>query len=355
MTSRACLVLIFLVGGTLAVSGCGGSDSLTSQEVFEQGREGVVQLSGRLGDGYGYGTGVIYDDTKGLVLTAAHVVDGLNSLKARYANRARVPARVLGASTCNDLAVVELDSLPDGARALPLANSSQVRNQDEVTALGYPTTFAEKISQEQLVSSSGHVQARKVAAAPDDALPKFPETIQHDATINPGNSGGPLLNDHAEVIGINTLGNPENENQFYAISSNKAKSQIKKLEGGNSPDQIGLDIDPFSQVPLADVFPAAGLTAKLGREVDDVLVDQGISGLWVWGTTPGSPAEDANLEYGDLLTRVDGTRTTNMRQLCDILQSASPSQVLSVEGLYILSGPDNRFLDDWTSQLEMPR
>jgi S1-C subfamily serine protease len=347
----------------VAAGGCGGdsdsseSEPLTSKEVFEQSKQGVVQLSGRVGDSYGFGTGIVYDAGAGLVLTNAHVVEGVNSLKARLNRRAAVPARVLGSSACDDLAVVEMTSIPDGVTELPIGDSDAVANQDEVTALGYPTSFAEDISNEDLVSSSGNVQSPKVAAAPDDSLPRFPETIQHDATINPGNSGGPLLNDRAEVVGVNTLSGKAAgaENQFYSISSNHASDQLPELERGDSPDDIGLDSQPFSQVFLEDVFPLYDYDAEFGRDVDAFLARKGITGLWVWGASTGSPAADAALVGGDLLTHVEGTPVKKASDLCDILQSASPGQELALEGIYILSGEDQDFLENWTTTLKMPK
>ncbi len=356
-----CWTGALMAAAVVALGACGGDDEdeptpLTSQEVFQLAQTGAVQLSGRQDEAYGIGTGVVYDAANRRVLTNAHVVEGLSGLKARYDDQPPVPARVLGSSFCNDLAVVEMTSMPDGVSELPLGDSDTVINQDEVTALGFPTSFAENVTEEPLVSSSGNVQSPKLAAQPDDSLPRFPETIQHDATINPGNSGGPLLNDSAEVIGINTLGGSAagNENQFYAISSNHVKDQLAALEQGDSPDDIGLDAQPFSQVPLGKVYPQFGYTAQSGLEADRILAQDGTDGLWVWGVTPGSPAEDALLAFGDLLTRIDGTPVRNITDLCDILQSASPKQELALEGLYVLSGEDADYLQDWTATLKMP-
>ena len=349
-----------LVGAAVvALGACGGDDeptSLSSQEVFQEAQTGVVQLYGRQGDRYGFGTGFVYDLDNRRVLTNAHVVEGVNSLKVRYDEQPPIPARVLGSSFCNDLAVVEMSSTPDGVTSLTLGDSDTVTNQDEVTALGFPTSAAENISQEALVSSSGNVQSPKLAAQPDDSLPRLAETIQHDATINPGNSGGPLLNDQAEVIGINSLGSGGGtiENQFYAITSNHAQEQLGTLEKGESQDDIGLDAQPFSQVPLEKVFPAFGYTAESGLQADQTLAQRGVDGLWVWGVRTGSPAEKSLLAFGDLLTHIDGTPVRNITQLCDILQSASPKQQLGLEGIYILSGEDADFLQNWTATLKMP-
>lgn len=349
-----------LAAGLIA---CGGDDkpseptTLTPQEVFKEHQNGTVQLQVTVGDGGSYGSGFIYDLDKGRIITNAHVVEGGSALKVRVGDEAPVPARVLGSSFCNDLAVVEMSSVPDNATEVELGNSDQVQNQDEVTALGYPGTFNEDIESESIVSSSGAVQAPDTSALIDDSMPRFPELIQHDATINPGNSGGPLFDDQGKVIGVNTLGNEGGgvENQFYSISVNHVKDLLSELEQGESPDDIGWDIQPFSQVPLAEVYPAYGIgTAALGQQVDNFLIEEGTTGMWVWGSTAGKPAETANLFTGDLITEINETPVTSVASVCDILQSAGPGQTLEVEGRYISNIDDANFLEEWRTELKLP-
>ena len=354
-------VTAVLAAGLIA---CGGDDggsseptTLTPQEVFQEHQNGTVQIQVGQGEGFSYGSGLIYDLDNGRILTNAHVVEGASSLKVRVGDEPAVPARVLGSSFCNDLAVVEMSSTPDNATEVDLGNSDQTQNQDQVTALGYPGTLAEDIEEEAIVSSSGAVQSPDVAAAPDASFPRFPHLIQHDATINPGNSGGPLFNDEGEVVGINTLGQEGGgvENQFYAISINHAKDMLKDLEQGTSPDDIGWDIAPFSQVLLSDVYPALGLgTAALGQQVDQFLINDGTNGMWVWGSTAGKPAEEANLFTGDLITHIKDTPVEDVATVCDILQSASPGEVIEVNGRYISDISDDNFLDTWRTEMTLP-
>ena len=351
-----------LAAGLIA---CGGGDddgksepkTLTPQQVFQENENGTVQVQVGVGDGFSYGTGFIYDLDKGRLITNSHVVEGGSSLKVRVGDEAAIPARVLGASFCNDLAVVEMSSVPDNAEEVTLGNSDQVKNQDQVTALGYPGTFNEDIENEAIISSSGAVQTPDTNATIDPSLPHYPELIQHDATINPGNSGGPLFDDEGDVIGVNTLGNEGEgvENQFYSISINHVKDMIKELEQGASPDDLGWDIQPFEQVFLSDVFPVLGLgSAEFGTQVDQVLADEGVSGLWVWGSTAGKPAEEGNLVLGDLITHLNDAPVETVPEVCDILQSTGPGQTLEVNGRYIASGDASNFLDEWRTEVKLP-
>jgi S1-C subfamily serine protease len=188
--------------------------------------------------------------------------------------------------------------------------------------------------------------------------PVYPELIQHSATVNYGNSGGPLLNDRADLIGINSLGNPGTtthpvENQFYAITVNHARGLLEALEGGKRTDDVGWDIDAFRFVPLDRLFPAIGYgTAEQGQQARQALNQAGIDGLWVWGTTPGSPADRAEIVAGDLITAMNGTPVSTIPDVCDVLQSASPGDVIGIDGRYIVSGP---FAEPWQTRMKLQK
>ena len=362
---------VCLVAGMVLVSACGDGDSeetaptttaprtLTSKEVFDAARPGTVALFAKQGDDDVGGTGVIFDAAKGLVLTNAHVVAGTAALKVRVNDQTEIPARILATAPCEDVAVVQLTNVPPDLKAIPLGSSAAVQNQDEVVALGYPTSFANPAEQ-KLVSTSGTVQSPNVAAEPDPSLPRFASAIQHSATINPGNSGGPLLNDRAELIGINTLRNIGTrdqpvQGQFYAIAIDHIKPLLPDLIAGRSQADAGWDIAPFSQVPLADVFEATGYgTRAEGLRADQELIGRGIDGMFVFGSNPGSPAEEAEIVGGDLVERINGVPVTTVKEVCDILQSTSPGQTLNVEGRWLVSGGgEHEFGEEWVTKVTL--
>ena len=363
---------VCVVAGMLILSGCGGGDDetsstttpttapkLTAKEVFDAARPSTVQLYGKQGESDTGGTGVIFDAAKGLVLTNAHVVAGVSAMKARINDQTETPARILATAPCQDVAVVQLTTIPPGLKAIPFGSSAAVQNQDEVVALGYPASFANP-AQQKLVSTSGTVQSPNVVAEPDPSLPEYPSTIQHSATINPGNSGGPLLNDRAELIGINTLANTgtdrqEVQGQYYAISIDHIKPLLPELIAGRSQADPGWDVAPFAQVPLADVFEATGYgTREEGVRADQILAQNDIDGLFVFGANPDTPADDANIEGGDLIERINNVPVTKVKDVCDILQSASPGQTLEVRGRYLTNeGGDEDFGDPWVTKLTL--
>ena len=348
----SCVAVIALGG----FAGC-GEGKMTTKEVFEKGRPATVEISGKQGENPSGGTGVIYDAKRGLVVTNAHVVTGLTSLKAKVNDQTTVPVRVLGVAPCEDLAVVQMQNKPEGLKQASFGKSKDITNQDEVTALGYPTSF-EDPEKQKVVSTNGTVQSPNVSATPDKSSPKLPATIQHSATINPGNSGGPLFNDKGELVGINTLYNPGEERpvqgQYYAIASDHAKQIVSQLASGKSLANPGWNLAAFSEVPLSRFFEQTGFgTAEEGTLADRQLASRGVDGVFVTGVESGSAAEKADppVEPGDLIRSINGTPVPTVADACEVLQSASPGQALKINGVVIASGDRDDFGNQFTTNV----
>lgn len=192
--------------------------------------------------------------------------------------------------------------------------------------------------------TNGTVQSPDVSATPSRSQPEFPHVIQHSATINSGNSGGPLLNDRGELVGINTLYNPGEdrpiENQFYAITTDHAKPIVDQLARGEDQANPGWNVAAFAEVPLSSFFEETGFgTAEVGQRADEILIEQGVDGVLVTGVDAGSPAEEAAVATGDLLTSLKGTPVTSVAEVCEVLQSARPGETLETQDKYITSRP----------------
>src|SRR5207253_11096288 len=139
------LVIVGLLA--LVSSACGGSGQkkakphpLTHQQMVALASRGTVEVFGREGNTDYGGTGVVLDPSKGDILTAAHVVAGLSSVKVRYKDQT-TSAEVVGEAPCADIAVVRAADLPAGVRAIPLGSSANVQAGQSVTALGFPQSF----------------------------------------------------------------------------------------------------------------------------------------------------------------------------------------------------------------------
>ncbi|PYU46676.1 MAG: peptidase S1 [Acidobacteria bacterium] len=264
---------------------------VTGYGPLEEGEHGNTNTL--IGRQRAIGSGFVIDPS-GYIVTNAHVVKGAQrvqvvlpsasadgSVDAALSTRTTiVPARIVGASSEIDLAVIKVDAgtLP----ALPLASYRKLGQGEIVFAFGSPGGLRNTVTM-------GVVSA--VARQTDLDSPMV--YIQTDAPINPGNSGGPLVTVNGEVAGVNTFilsQSGGNEGLGFAIPSgvvNVAFQQLRKF-GHLHRAEIGIGIQTITPSMAAALM----LPRTYGVVVSDVL--------------PGSPAEAAGVEIGDVLASVDG-------------------------------------------------
>jgi putative serine protease PepD len=256
----------------------------------------VVQLE----TGTGLGSGVIYD-RDGLILTAAHVVEGATSdLTVRLADGTRIPGDVVGTDPRTDVAVVRVEE--SGLPAASLALRGRLRVGQTAVAIGSPFGLEGSVT-------AGIVSAVDRSVTVDDGYSV--SMIQTDAPINPGNSGGALADARGRVIGINDAIRSDsgvNSGVGFAIPIDTAKSVAEALVNGEEPQTGFLGItgtDPTS----------------------------GPGGALVTAVVPNSPAAHALLEPGDLITEVAGDPVESMSDLAARIRGIEPGTrvVLTVE------------------------
>lgn len=355
-------------------SGCGGSSGggsssssstkpLSQTQLVAQVSPSVVEITGKEGDVTVGGSGVVIDSNRGLVLTNAHVVAGLASIQAKVGDNTATqgPARIVGTAPCDDLAVVQLINKPAGLRALPLGTSATVKSGESVTAFGYPASF-ENPEQQTVVTTTGTVSSPNVPADPAPDLPHYPSTIQHQAPINPGNSGGPLVNQQGQLIGVNTLGNTQQngrniQGQYYAISIDHIKQVLPNLEAGHSQANVGWDLAPINEVDLAQQFgqDPRWNDSTLGQRVQNALSKPpATTGLYVLGSATGSPAEKANIGWGDVMDHIENTPVNTVADVCSIVQSHGAGDTLFIHGQYLNSANSTRqIFHGWTDHVKL--
>lgn len=349
----------FSVGGAILVAGCGGSDkpkSLSDQEVIKKAKPATVEITSKLANGDAGGTGIVIDKRRGLVLTNSHVVQGATAIRVQALDRTDVSASVHAAAPCDDLAVLKMESVPAGVEQMPFATKPPTQGE-KVTALGYPETLDQSGGDSTVTATSGTVSNADMSAAVGPDSPKFPHLIQHQAALNHGNSGGPLVNDRAELAGVNTLtgaGGGQSgqiQGQYYAITAGQAKSLLPKLKAGKDIANIGWNLVPISQEVLTTYFKG-----RLARAVAGFLDKTGeTKGVFVLASETGSPAAEAHFVEGDYITAIDRRPVTSVADICEIAQS-NPGEKIRVSGRYLASASaaGKKIGDTYAAEVKVP-
>ena len=246
----------------------------------------------------GIGSGVVVT-RDGYILTNNHVVDGADEVKVALQDGREFTAKVIGRDPKSDVAVIKVDAkdLP----AVPMADSDKVEVGDVVLAVGNPFGIGQTVTT-GIVSATG----RGGAIGLD-----YEDFIQTDAAINPGNSGGALVNTRGELVGINSAivsGSGGNQGIGFAIPINMARNVMDQLikNGKVVRGWIGLSIQDLTP----ELAEGMGLT---GRE-----------GALISGVQPDTPAKEAGLQRGDVITAVDGAAVKSNAELRNRIAATPP-------------------------------
>lgn len=295
-----------VVAAAALLAGCGGGGGAIDS--VDEAKAAVVRIvaTGSFEDpdvgltlnAAGSGSGFIIDPS-GIAVTNNHVVTGAAALEVFVGGGSDpVNARVLGVSECADLAVIDLEG--EGYPYLEWY-PDEIKVNLDVRSAGFPLGTPEYTLTRGIVS--------KARADGETEWASVDAVIEHDARINPGNSGGPLLDDRGRVVGVNYAGRADTA-QNFAIAAPLARRIVDQLAQGKDVQSLGIN--------------------------GQALYDGEISGLWVASVKTGSPASNAGIRGGDIVTRLehlvlaaDGT----MKTYCDVLQTRGSDAVLKVEVL----------------------
>ena len=255
----------------------------------------------------GTGTGAVIS-ADGFIVTANHVVADADEIEIVFQDGRTAHARVVGLDPGTDIAVLKTDAT--GLVPARFGDSAVLDIGDWVVAIGAPFGLEQTVT-------AGIVSAKSRS---DVGLATFENYIQTDAAINPGNSGGPLANLDGEIVGIN--------------------SSISSKSGGN--DGIGFAVPASVARRVVDSIIATGRVARgfLGVGVqsadDELLASLGATdtaGVVVNAVTNGSPAAEAGLAPGDVITAVDGQRIRTPGELIATVGERAPGSAVEITAL----------------------
>jgi len=236
------------------------------------------------------GSGVIVTN-EGHIITNTHVVDQVDQIEVQLSDGRTMKARLIGADSQLDLAVLKIDD--PGVKPLVLADSDTVQPGDSVLAIGNPFGLQETVT-DGIISWKGEPNSTDLRG----------DLLQTNAAINPGNSGGPLINVRGEVVGINeqiVSSSGGSQGIGFAIPSNLVRTVLESVlkHGRIIRGYLGIQ---------------TGASQRSSGDSD--------AGVTVGEVVSGSPAEQAGLQPGDVISRFDGRDVKNFRALRTLVAQA---------------------------------
>jgi len=238
----------------------------------------------------GAGTGVIVSKD-GYIMTNNHVIDGAKTVSVvtsdgeLYEN-----ADVIGRDPLNDIAFVKI-KIDKELPAATLGDSSTVRIGQQVVAIGNALGQYKNTVTSGILSGTGRPVTASTGSGQSETLT---DLLQTDASINSGNSGGPLLNMAGQIIGINTAVATNANGIGFAIPINATKGILAGVLEKGAIER------PFIGINYLSITPEIARTYKLPVRIGAYVFSDNSSPV-----AAGSPAEEAGIEKGDIIQKIN--------------------------------------------------
>ncbi len=272
---------------------------------------GQMTFFGPTGDQTVSGTGFFITD-QGYILTNNHVVEGTKQVNIVLSDGTQEKAAIVGTDIYSDIAVLKTDGkVPAVAK---LGNSDVLKPGESVIAIGSPLGDFKNTVTVGVVSATG----RSIDSGNGYQIENL---IQTDAAINHGNSGGPLLNLLGEVIGINTLivrntnSGDVAEGLGFAIPVNTAQAVAQQIL------QKGYFARPYLGINYQPINPQIAATYNLPAQW----------GVYVTDVANGSPASQAGIQQGDIITKVGNVALDETHSYVNALFTYKPGDQVTLE------------------------
>jgi S1-C subfamily serine protease len=281
------------------------------------------------------GTGIVLTST-GEVLTNNHVINGATQISVTdIGNGQTYQANVVGYDRGDDVAVLQLVNA-SGLKTATLADSSKVAVNQQVVAIGN----AGGVGGTPSVAGGSVTDLNQSITASDDSdgtSEQLTGLIQVNANVQPGDSGGPLVNTSGQVIGIDTAASAGTSIQTsqtgagFAIPINKAGNLGKQIFAKQASATIHIGPTAFLGVRVSSSGSQNGGNGQFGNGQGNGQFGNGATqGANVSSTVPGTPADQAGLTDGDVITTLNGKSIASADALTTALQAFHPGDSVTL-------------------------
>ena len=250
------------------------------------------------------GSGFVWS-ADGIIVTNNHVIEGASRITVNFNDGSQLPATLIGVDPDSDLAVLRVDAKT--LAAAPIGTSADLMIGETVVAVGNPYGLSGTVT-------TGVVSALGRSVPSQDGDRTFTDFIQTDASINPGNSGGPLLNIEGRVIGINVAIYAQAQGIGFAIPVDRARKVIE-------------DLLRFGEVHQAWIGAVTATVTPEEARRRDLAVARG---AYVVRVFSGSPAAEAGLRPGDVITAVEGRPVDSRESFSTQTATAKSGEPLNI-------------------------
>lgn len=297
--------------------------------VVEQAQDAVVNISARTrndnadwwhrsNSGTSSGSGFFFRED-GYILTNNHVINNATEVVVRTASGYDYTARVIGSDSQTDLAVLKVDP-EETITVIPFGDSEDLKVGDWAIAIGnpFPQQGLDRTVTVGVISAKG--RSNLIFGGSQGDTPRYQNYIQTDASINPGNSGGPLLNLRGECVGVNAaISSPTGTSVGigFAIPINLARAIVPDLiaTGKVSRGWLGVYLSNLTEREAK----RQGLEKVAGVMIDSVFTS--------------SPAAQAGILRGDIVTSFNNTEILNSNQFSVVVSTVRSGQKVPVDVL----------------------
>ncbi len=257
------------------------------------------------------GSGVIISPN-GYVATNNHVVENADELLVTLNDKKDYKATVIGTDPSTDLAVIKIE----GAKFpyLNFANSDNVRVGQFILAIGYPLNLETTVTSGIVSAKSRNIGINNRSS--DSPIESF---IQTDAAVNPGNSGGALVNTDGDLIGINSaIASPTGSyaGYSYAIPSNLVHRVVGDIIKYGSAKRGYLGV-MFGSDQMSDAI-------RKKNNIPDG------DGVYVMDVARGSAADQAGIQKGDFITKINGTTINTGTEMVEKISALRPGDKIDL-------------------------